>query len=111
MQIRREYIPVVALLAGVVVVFTLFTVPGWLVLLTDGLLAGVVIAAAAGWGAWPAVWLGLGQRRVGQQVCVAAALGLGILGVVTLVLGVLGVLNRPVAWGLVCQLHPARPQQ
>ena len=100
MQIRREYIPVVALLAGVVVVFTLFTVPGWLVLLTDGLLAGVVIAAAAGWGAWPAVWLGLGQRRVGQQVCVAAALGLGILGMVTLALGVLGVLNRPVAWGL-----------
>jgi len=100
MRIRREYIPVVVLLAGVAVVFSVLTAGGWLVLLTDGLLAGAVIAAAAGWGAWPAVWLGLGQRRVGQQVCVATALGLGILGMVTLVLGVLGVLNRPVAWGL-----------
>lgn len=70
----------------------------WLVLLTDGLLVLALLAGAAGWGAWAVVALGLGRRSPGQQLCLATGLGLGWLGTLTLVLGVLGRLNRPTAW-------------
>ncbi len=72
-----------------------------LVVLYDGALAASVVAAAAGWGAWPTVWFGLGRREALQQVCVAVALGLGWLGVLTLVVGVAGWLSPTLAWVLI----------
>ncbi len=71
-----------------------------MVLLFEGLLAAGLVLAAIGWGAWPAVGLGLGRRNAGQQLCVAAALGLGILSTLTLALGVVGGLNRVLAWSV-----------
>jgi 4-amino-4-deoxy-L-arabinose transferase-like glycosyltransferase len=73
----------------------------WLVLATDGLLAVALVSAAAGWGLWPARWLSRQPRRLGQQVCLAVALGLGTLSLTTLTLGVIGQLNRVTAWALV----------
>ena len=49
----------------------------WLVLLSEGLHALLMLAGAAGWGAWPTAWLGFGRRRVIQQACLAIGLGLG----------------------------------
>lgn len=94
----RDHVPILIFLAVVAVGLTLLAPTVWLVLLTDGLLAAAVVAAAIGWGAWPGAWLGFGPRSAGQQFCVAAALGLGWLGILTLVLGALGLLNRPTAW-------------
>ncbi len=91
---------IVVLCAGVALGLTLLAPAAWLVLLTDGLLAGAVIAGAIGWGAWPVVWLGFGRRGPLVQVCIAAALGLGWLSTATLTLGVAGALSQPVAWGL-----------
>lgn len=97
---RVDHWPILLLVAATAVGVTFLAPDIWLVLLTDGVLAAAVVAAAAGWGAWPASWLGFAGRGSGQQVCIATALGLGLLAVVTLILGVAGFLNRPVAWTL-----------
>lgn len=72
----------------------------WTVIPLEGVLAAGVILAATGWGAWPAVWLGGPRRPALQQVCLAVAIGLGVLAAATLVLGAAGLLSRWVAWGL-----------
>jgi 4-amino-4-deoxy-L-arabinose transferase-like glycosyltransferase len=100
MAMLRERLPTLVLIAATAIGITVFTPFTWLVLLTDGLLAMAVVAAAAGWGAWPTVWLGFRKRNAGQQFCLATALGLGLLGTLTLILGATGLLNRPVAWTL-----------
>jgi len=97
---RRAHVPVLVFVAAVAVGLTALAPLTWLVLLTDGLYPLAVLAAAAGWGAWPAVWLGFRQRTIGQQLCIAIALGLGLLGVMTLVLGTGELLRRPLAWAL-----------
>ncbi len=91
---------ILLLCGGVAAGLTLVAPVAWLVVLTDGLLAAAVLAGATGWGAWPVSWMGLGRRRGTVQICVAAGLGLGWLGTVTLGLGVAGALSRPLAWGL-----------
>ena len=70
----------------------------WLVLPSDGLLAIALLMGAAGWGAWPTAWLGFKDRSPAQQVCIATALGMGWLATAALLLGVIGLLNRPLAW-------------
>jgi hypothetical protein len=72
----------------------------WLVLPIDGLYVLALLLSAAGWGSWPATWLRPHGQSTGRQVCLATALGLGILSTATLALGVAGVLSRP----LVCAL-------
>lgn len=96
----RPLVPNVVLLAAVAVLLTVLAPEAWLVLFTDGWLTAALLAAAFGWGAWPAAWLGLGRRPAGQAICVAAALGLGTMGLITLGLGVTGLLTRIVAWAL-----------
>jgi hypothetical protein len=109
-------------LAAVVVLALTWLAPrAWLTLLTDGLLVAAVVAAAAGWGAWPAAWLlgdygapadtalarspelqaGTTPAARGRGLCAATALGLGVLAIVTLILGAAGWLNRATAWALV----------
>jgi len=83
---------------GAAVALTIAAPSIWLILLLEGLLAPLTLVSAVGWGAWPAAWLGIGRREVGKQICVAAALGLGVLSVLTLGLGVFGILSRPSAW-------------
>jgi len=97
---RRDYPPILIFVAAVAAALTTLSPIIWPVLLTDGLLAAAVAAAAAGWGAWPTVWLGFRRRSPAQQFCIATALGLGLLSIITLVLGVTGSLSRPVAWVL-----------
>jgi len=96
-----QLFPLFVLLAGTIVATTLLSPRVWLVVLTDGLYAVAIIVAAAGWGAWLAVPLGMGRRPAMQQFCIATALGLGLLSTLTLVTGVTGLLGRVVAWGLV----------
>jgi hypothetical protein len=71
----------------------------WLVLPVDGAYVAALLLGAAGWGAWPAAWLAAGQSA-GRQVCLAMALGLGVLSTAMLALGVAGLLSGPVAWAL-----------
>lgn len=92
--------PALVLTAGAGILATAFAPTIWLVLLTDGLLVVSVLGAAAGWGAWPVVWLGLTRRTVSQQVCLAVGLGLGLLTLFTLMLGVAGFISQTTAWML-----------
>jgi len=99
----RELLPIAGPLAAATVVA--LTILGgtsvWLVLATDGLLAVALLIAAAGWGSWPSQWLARQRRPLAQQLCLAVALGLGILSLTSLTLGVIGQLNRTTAWALV----------
>ena len=96
---RRRY-PILIFLGLTAVVISWFAPDIWFVLAIEGACAAMTLASAAGWGAWPAAWLGLRRQPTGKQICLATALGLGWLGVATLVLGAVGILNRPAAWGL-----------
>ena len=101
MSAFRARLPWLALCGAVAVLLTLWAPGIGVVLLSDGLLTAAVLAAALGWGAWPVVWLGLGRRPILQQFCLASAGGLGLLGLITLALGVSGVLAQVVAWTIV----------
>lgn len=68
-----------------------------LVVLNEGVLAAAVMLAALGWGAWPAAWLRRPGRALGLSVGLALALGLGVLSILTLILGVYGALERVTA--------------
>jgi hypothetical protein len=72
----------------------------WLVLPIDGMYVLALLLGAAGWGAWPAAWLGPRGQSAGRQVCLATALGLGVLSSATLVLGVAGLLSRALVYAL-----------
>ncbi len=79
----------------------------WAFLLMDLLLVGAVLLAAAGLGAWPAAWClaSHGADRVDgaaavKRFCVALPFGWGILGALTLALGMAGWMSRPVALAL-----------
>jgi len=89
-----------AWLIGVCALLTAWAPLTWLVLIADGLYVACVLVGAAGWGAWPARWLGLGRRPAPQRFCLAAALGLGVVSVLTLALGALGWLSTPAAWAI-----------
>jgi len=98
---RRDYPPILIFVVAVAAALTTLSPIIWPVLLTDGLLSAAVAATAAGWGAWPTVWLGFRKRSPAQQFCIATALGFGLLSIMTLVLGITGSLSQPVAWVLV----------
>lgn len=98
---QGEYVPLLVLVGATLIGVSVLSPAVWLVLLTDGVYVAALLAAAAGWGAWPVVWLGLGRRPTGQQFCVAAALGFGIMSTAALVLGMAGALSWWAAWGLV----------
>ncbi len=117
-----RYVPVAVVLVGAAIAVGLLGASAGVTLLLDGVPAIAVLAGALGWGAWPMAWLGLGRRPRGQQLCVSLALGLGILSILTLVLGVAGLLTRAVAIALpavggglglvrlyVCQASARRP--
>jgi hypothetical protein len=97
----RAYVPILVTVAAAAFLLLALSPMAWVVLLNDGLLVVAVVAAACGWGAWPAAWLGHGRRAGLQQVCIAAALGLGLIAVVTLALGVMGALARVTGWILI----------
>ncbi len=78
------------------------TNPGTLVvILTDGFWPAAIVLGAAGWGAWPAKWLLRDAKNFWQQCAAAAAIGFGVMAVLTLSLGVFGLLSRPAAWLLI----------
>jgi len=93
-------LPILVLLAAGGALLTALAPAAWLVLLADGPLALAALVSAWGWGSWPAIWLGLHRRPMTQLVCIAVALGLGVLAVGVLVLGVAGWLSGAAAWGL-----------
>lgn len=94
--------PIAALIVVTAGLATWFAPTVWLALATDGSVALLVLVAAAGWGSWPAKWLGGEAAGTAlRQVCLATGLGLGITGTAALVLGMVGVLSGVVAWGLV----------
>lgn len=117
----RQPLEYLVLAAVVALALTWFAPNVWLTLLTDGVLAGAVILAAAGWGAWPADWLLTGRTAPvdsgpvpaleahtygrpavrAREFCTATALGLGVLAISTLTLGLAGWLNHVSAWTLV----------
>lgn len=97
---RAQHVPWLALMAGVGVALTVLAPAAWLVILQEGLLVLVLLGAAAGTGAWPCVLLGQGGRPALQQCCLSIALGLGLLAILTLVLGVAGLLSQTVTWVL-----------
>lgn len=70
-----------------------------LVLATDGAPAAIVLLAALGWGAFPARRLNA-AAPLAKQLCLALAIGLGLLGAVTLALGCAGGMSQTVAAGL-----------
>lgn len=88
--------------AGAATLMTTLLAPAaWFVAAIEGLLAVGVIFAAYGWGAWPAVWLrATGAGRL-KRAALAVALGVGLLGFLTLALGTAGALGRVTAWSLV----------
>jgi hypothetical protein len=107
----RALVPLIVLFGAAAAILSALGSTVWVVLLTDGVLPVVLIAAAYGWGAWPTAWLGHRGRDPLPQSCIAAALGLGIVGVLTLVAGVTGLLARSTAWGMIaigCGLGAAR---
>ncbi len=73
----------------------------WLTLLLDGGLAGLVMLACAGWGAPPLRRLLPACSDEALRTLALIALGSGVLATLTLALGLLGWLNRPVAIALV----------
>ena len=97
----RARLTIYLFLIALGLLFALLAPLSGLVLLTDGALPVVLLLGAAGWGAWPAAWLGHGCRPVGQQALIATALGLGVVGVACLTFGVAGRLSWWTAWGLV----------
>jgi 4-amino-4-deoxy-L-arabinose transferase-like glycosyltransferase len=97
---RRDQVPILLLIVASAIGLTLLAPLTWLILLTDGLFAVAVLATAAGWGAWPVVWFGFRSRTLGQQVCIATALGLGLLATATLIFGIAGLLSQSLAWAL-----------
>ncbi|MGE3181131.1 MAG: hypothetical protein AB7N71_05825 [Phycisphaerae bacterium] len=70
------------------------------VVISDGMYVVALLASAAGWGAWPAKWLARDALSCPQQFALATALGLGVVGFLTLLLGASGLLSLVVAWGL-----------
>jgi len=93
--------PLLVFLLATVAIVTLLTPRAWPPLVLDGLLVAGVLASAAGFGIWPSCWLAAASRGVGQWLCAAIALGLGIIGTATLALGMAGVLHRGVSWAIV----------
>jgi len=70
------------------------------VVLLEGSVAFAVMASAALAGGWLVRWLGLGAEPLRDRIIIGAGLGIGLLSVVVFVLGVWGLLSKPVAFGL-----------
>ncbi|MBN2446111.1 MAG: hypothetical protein JXO22_05275, partial [Phycisphaerae bacterium] len=92
--------PVLIVLIGTTLVLTLLAPNAWPVLMLDLMYPLLIVLAAAGWGAWPVRWLGYHAAPLAKQLCLAAAIGLGITAPLTLILGVLGLLTHASAWGM-----------
>ncbi len=113
---RAKLIPVTVLTLGSAAALSILAPRIWPILILDGGYALLVLVAAIGWGAWPVVWLGMSRETPLRQTCLAAGLGLGVTSMVTLVLGLAGLLNGVSAWGLiwigvtlgVVRLYPVR---
>lgn len=97
----RRHLPALALAAPALALLALYSPLSVVVWISDGLYALAVVAAAAGWGAWPAGCLRRGKLGAAAQLCLATALGFGLLSTGTLALGCGGWLGRFTAWGMV----------
>ncbi len=92
----------IALLLGAVVFFQVWAPNGWPVLIMEGGLALLLLPAAVGWGVWPARWLTADAGiAAGKVWLLATALGLGVLGFLTLSLGMVGFISATSAWSVV----------
>lgn len=89
--------PAFSVLFGAGVLLTALGPAVWSVLRDAAPYPVAVLAAAAGYGVWPAIGLKLTQRGRIQSACLAIALGTGVLAWLTVALGVAAVLNQLVA--------------
>ncbi len=104
-----QHLPLMVLVIATAAVVSLLGPAAWVTLCDQGRLVLMLLLAAWGWGVWPAGWL-VGDRPRAQRTALAIALGLGILGILTLIVGLLGML-RVGGWvllaggGLLLVLH------
>jgi len=94
-----RYLPIAILLAAFWLVQWAIglTSASWLVLATKGIYPTALVGAAAGWGCWPAKWLGMAGKSRIRFWCTATALGVGIVSSATFCLAAAGFLSHPVA--------------
>lgn len=92
----------VTLLIGIVATIITTRYPAtWLVLATDGLAPLLLIAAMWGIGSLFARQLLPAPRHDLRALCIAVALGSGVISLATLALGLAGILSHRAAWALV----------
>lgn len=99
-ELRRTAL---AWLAPLVATLVLVCVQAWnalLVIVLEGGYVLALLAAAAGWGWWPAGRL-LRNGTAAQRAMLALALGLGIVAALAVGLGLVGALHGATAWGLI----------
>jgi hypothetical protein len=81
--------------------------PSWAITLKYIWPDGIVFVAwlMAAWGiGWPIVWkvLGKDDQHSALRIATAAAIGLGLISLITLGLGLAGLLNYYTAWAIIC---------
>ncbi|MCG3129054.1 MAG: hypothetical protein CHACPFDD_03963 [Phycisphaerae bacterium] len=97
--VRRGHVPLLLFFVSLAIALTVFAPRVWPVLGYEGVFVALVLLSAAGWGAWPASWF-RGSHGIWEP-CVALALGAGILGLLTLALGLAAALGTITAWSLI----------
>lgn len=100
-RISADQIAGICAIGAAALVVSILSARCWPVLVLDGMTPILVLAAAWGWGSWPANWLLQDRLTELQRGCVALGLGLGVTGAMTLSLGMLGLLSRITAAALV----------
>lgn len=88
------YAPIAVWAAATAVGVAWLAPRAWLMLVLDGWLPAVTLAAAAGWGAWLVRVLRVESPSRTRSALLATALGLGILATAALMLGALGAMSR-----------------